>query len=162
MSINNEKVRMHRLPIYRVALVRETSQPSILNCIKTPRNVYEIAASYLEGADREHFVVTEKVVPGRWYAWVIHAKWSPRGDGRLEIWLDGNRVVNKTGPNTYDTPLAHTPYWKIGIYHPGWRGRGTEKRSAQRATITRRVIVIDDTKMGSESATYQDVAPPQS
>ena len=26
MSINNEKVRMHRLPIYRVALVRETSQ----------------------------------------------------------------------------------------------------------------------------------------
>jgi DNA repair protein RadC len=57
MSINNEKVRMHRLPIYRVALVRETSQPSMINCIKTPRNVYEIAASYLEGADREHFVV---------------------------------------------------------------------------------------------------------
>jgi DNA repair protein RadC len=57
MSINNEKVRMHRLPIYRVALVRETSQPSVLNCIKTPRNVYEIAATYLEGADREHFVV---------------------------------------------------------------------------------------------------------
>jgi DNA repair protein RadC len=57
MSINNEKVRMHRLPIYRVALVRETSQPSILNCIKTPRNVYEIGATYLEGADREHFVV---------------------------------------------------------------------------------------------------------
>jgi hypothetical protein len=57
MSINNEKVRMHRLPIYRVALVRETSQPSILNCIKTPRNVFEIAATYLEGADREHFVV---------------------------------------------------------------------------------------------------------
>ena len=53
MSINNEKVRMHRLPIYRVALVRETSQPSILNCIKTPRNVYEIGATYLEGADLE-------------------------------------------------------------------------------------------------------------
>jgi DNA repair protein RadC len=29
----------------------------MINCIKTPRNVYEIAASYLEGADREHFVV---------------------------------------------------------------------------------------------------------
>lgn len=112
-------------------------------------------------ADREHFVATEKVVPGRWYSWVIHAKWSPRADGRLEIWLNGSRVVNKTGPNTYDTPLAHTPYWKIGIYHPGWKARGTEKRTAHRATITRRVIVIDDTKMGSESATYQDVAPPQ-
>ena len=58
MSIENEKVRMHRLPIYRVALVRESSQPSILNRINTPRNVYEIASSYLEGADREHFVVT--------------------------------------------------------------------------------------------------------
>ena len=57
MSIDNEKVRMHRLPIYRVALVRESSQPSILNRIDTPRNVFEIASSYLEGADREHFVV---------------------------------------------------------------------------------------------------------
>jgi DNA repair protein RadC len=57
MSINDEKVRMHRLPIYRVALVRESSQPSMLNRINTPRNVYEIASSYLEGADREHFVV---------------------------------------------------------------------------------------------------------
>ena len=57
MSIENEKVRMHRLPIYRVALVRKSSQPSMLNRINTPRNVYEIASSYLEGADREHFVV---------------------------------------------------------------------------------------------------------
>ena len=57
MSINGEKVRMHRLPIYRVALVRESSQLSMLNRINNPRNVYEIASSYLEGADREHFVV---------------------------------------------------------------------------------------------------------
>ncbi len=57
MSINDEKVRMYRLPIYRVALVRESSQPSMLNHINTPHNVYEIASSYLEGADREHFVV---------------------------------------------------------------------------------------------------------
>jgi DNA repair protein RadC len=57
MSINDEKVRMHRLPIYRVALVRETSQPSMINRINTPCNVFEIASSYLEGADREHFVV---------------------------------------------------------------------------------------------------------
>ncbi len=57
MSNNNEKVRMHRLPIYRVALVRETSQSSLINRINTPRNVFEIASSYLEGADREHFVV---------------------------------------------------------------------------------------------------------
>jgi DNA repair protein RadC len=57
MSINDEKVRMHRLPIYRVALVRDSSQPSIFNRITSPRNVFEIASSYLEGADREHFVV---------------------------------------------------------------------------------------------------------
>jgi DNA repair protein RadC len=57
MSIDNEKVRMHRLPIYRVTLVRESSQSSMLNRITTPRNVFEIASSYLEGADREHFVV---------------------------------------------------------------------------------------------------------
>jgi hypothetical protein len=55
MSINNEKVRMYRLPIYRVALVRETSQPSVLNCIKTLRNVYEIGATYLEGGTSRAF-----------------------------------------------------------------------------------------------------------
>lgn len=57
MSINQEKARMHRLPIYKVALVREGSQPSVMKSIKNPRNVYEIASTYLEGADREHFVV---------------------------------------------------------------------------------------------------------
>ena len=57
MSINHEEVRMHRLPIYRVTLVREGSQPSLMNFIKTPRHVFELASGYLEGADREHFAV---------------------------------------------------------------------------------------------------------
>jgi hypothetical protein len=40
MSTNNEKIRMQRLPIYRVALVKESSQSSMIDRINTPRNVF--------------------------------------------------------------------------------------------------------------------------
>ena len=44
MSINHEEIRMHRLPIYRVTLVREGFQSLVMNCIKTSRYVFEIAS----------------------------------------------------------------------------------------------------------------------
>lgn len=113
-------------------------------------------------ADRDNFHPEEKVRPGAWANWVIHAKWSPNSDGVLEIWLNGKQVVNRKGPNTYHTPTPHTPYWKIGIYHPEWKTRNAEKFQAHKATIAKRVVVIDDTRMGNERATYEDVAPPHS
>ena len=112
-------------------------------------------------AKRDNFYAPAKVIPGQWVSWVIHAQWSPRSEGRLEIWLNGDQVVNKSGPNTYDTPKPHTPYWKIGLYHPEWKTRNASKFNAHPAKIRQRVIVIDDTRMGDERATFRDVAPPQ-
>lgn len=57
MSTNQEQIRTYRLPIYRVALVRESSQSSNVKSITSPRNVFEIASVYLDGVDREHFLV---------------------------------------------------------------------------------------------------------
>ena len=48
---------MYRIPIYKVQLVRDSSQPSDLKKIKTPSDAVGILQKYLQGADRENFVV---------------------------------------------------------------------------------------------------------
>jgi DNA repair protein RadC len=44
------------IPIYKVTLVRESGIPAPQEEVITPAIAARIAASYLEGADREHFV----------------------------------------------------------------------------------------------------------
>ena len=40
MSINHEEIRMHRLPIYRVTLVREGFQSLVMNIVLKLRAMY--------------------------------------------------------------------------------------------------------------------------
>jgi hypothetical protein len=56
---------------------------------------------------------------GGWTDWVVHARWSHRSDGLLQVWQDGKRLVDYRGPNEYVDPTG--PYFKMGIYHPAWR-----------------------------------------
>jgi len=55
--VKEETVKPYQVPVYKVALVRESSQSSVVESIKRPQDVYEIAKNYLAGVDREHFVV---------------------------------------------------------------------------------------------------------
>jgi DNA repair protein RadC len=48
---------MYRIPIYQVKLVRDGSQPAERKKVSTPAIAASILQQYLEGADREHFVV---------------------------------------------------------------------------------------------------------
>lgn len=50
---------MARYPVYKITLVREgsLSHPEPREKITDPRQAYELLAAYLEGADREHFVM---------------------------------------------------------------------------------------------------------
>ena len=48
---------MYRIPIYQVKLVRDGSQPSARKKIDCADTAARILQKYLEGADREHFVV---------------------------------------------------------------------------------------------------------
>ncbi len=48
---------VYRIPIYRVALVRDSSQPTTTQQILQPADAHEILATYLAGADRENLVV---------------------------------------------------------------------------------------------------------
>jgi DNA repair protein RadC len=48
---------MYRNPIYKVQRVRDSSQHSEVKRIKTPDDAVGILQKYLQGADRENFVV---------------------------------------------------------------------------------------------------------
>jgi DNA repair protein RadC len=48
---------MYRIPIYRVQLVRDGSQKAERKKVSQPAVAAEVLWQFLEGADREHFVV---------------------------------------------------------------------------------------------------------
>ena len=48
---------MYRIPIYQVRLVRDGSQPTARKKVDSPSTAAQVLQQYLDGADREHFVV---------------------------------------------------------------------------------------------------------
>ena len=55
---------------------------------------------------------------GKWVDWEFRVRWSHGPDGQLDIWKDGEHIVVRTGPNTYNDFFA--PFFKFGIYIPEW------------------------------------------
>ena len=94
---------------------------------------------------------------GVWTDWVLHVRWSYRDDGLLEVWKNGRRVVDRTGPNCYNDRRG--PYFKIGIYHPSWKRKNAAAFHSQQVIVPRKVIYHDEIRIGGESATYATVAP---
>jgi polysaccharide lyase-like protein len=89
----------------------------------------------------------------KWRAYVMHVKHSASSDGLIEIWRDGQKILNRTGTNMYSiTGDYHAPNWKLGIYKSDWNGTGTTQTNI-------RVLHFDDIKLGNEYATYQDMVP---
>jgi hypothetical protein len=58
------------------------------------------------------------VEAAKWYRFVVHAKWSAKADGFLEIFLDGQSIVKLTGQNGYDDADAFTFCRTCEIYWP--------------------------------------------
>ena len=76
---------------------------------------------------------------GKWYDFVFHVRWASDNTGFVEVWVDGNKVVDKTNtPTLYSGMFA---YLKQGYY-----------RSAHSGTT---VIYHDGTRRGTS---YEDVA----
>lgn len=57
---------------------------------------------------------TSNFKPGVWYYIVIKAVFTPKTNGRIEIWINGSKKVNYTGITGY-TDCSST-YFKFGIY----------------------------------------------
>ncbi|QNF34721.1 heparin lyase I family protein [Adhaeribacter swui] len=85
------------------------------------------------------------VVKDKWVDFVYHIKYSYKSDGKLELWKNGSKVVSYTGPNTYND--AVTPYLKMGVYKRNWD------------YVSKRVIYVDDVRIGDGNSSYADVAP---
>lgn len=92
-----------------------------------------------------------KVAKGKWTDWVVRAKWSYKSDGLLEVWKDGQLVLKKNGPNSYND--AAGPFQKIGIYKWEW------KYNPRKSTTDQRVIYFDEVRVGDIGASYNDVVP---
>jgi hypothetical protein len=87
------------------------------------------------------------VISNKWIDFVIRIRWATDNTGSLQVWMNGNQVINKSAVKT----AAGTSYFKMGINKYGW---GT-----QPSAVTGRVLYFDEVREGNASATYNDVAP---
>ncbi len=88
---------------------------------------------------------------GEWANWVFHVKWSHKSDGILQVWKDGELIVDRKGPNTYNDKVG--PYFKIGVYKPDW------KENPQASNTDKRVLYFDQVRIGENNAGYNAVTP---
>jgi hypothetical protein len=65
------------------------------------------------GPTAQKQLARRKIVYDKWYGWRAVIKWSTGSDGRLQWWLDGQRLVDWSGP----TILAgDSVYLQFGFY----------------------------------------------
>ncbi|QMU29616.1 polysaccharide lyase [Adhaeribacter radiodurans] len=81
----------------------------------------------------------------KWLDMVYHINFSHESDGVLEVWKNGEKVINYNGPNCYNDKSL--PYFKAGIYKRRWYD------------VTKRVVYVDEVRVGNKNAKYYDVAP---
>jgi hypothetical protein len=86
-----------------------------------------------------------------WTDFVFHIKWSQSSDGHLELFRDGVSVYMYDGITTYDLPTGN--YMKLGIYKWPWLNANSG------SSVNERILYADEIRIGSELATYLDVAP---
>lgn len=96
------------------------------------------------------------IIKDQWNTFVFHIKHSSATDGLLELWLNGEKVVSRTGINMYELTSGqfYSPKWKLGVYKSAWNGTNT-------TLVSKRVLYYDDVRLGDENATYSQMAPSQ-
>ena len=85
-----------------------------------------------------------------WYTVVMHFIHSYEGDGFVELWYDGQKLITRNGGNMYDNVL---PKWKIGVYKAAFK--------YNTSYVDKRIIYFDTIRVGNENATYEDMDPNQ-
>jgi len=56
-TVDTQKPLFYEIPIYKVTLVKESTQTAETPTISAPEDAIRILSDFLSGADREHFVV---------------------------------------------------------------------------------------------------------
>lgn len=89
---------------------------------------------------------------GKWVDWVFHVKWNYDGNGFVEVWKDGQWLASRTGPNAYND--SGTITFKYGVYKSGWNNSNGSTN-----VIKKRVIYVDELRIGSAALSFEDVSP---
>lgn len=62
---------------------------------------------------------TAPLEPGEWETLTFHIVWSYEDDGLIQLWRNGEFVVDRRGPNAHNDLFG--PYLKFGAYVPDWK-----------------------------------------
>jgi hypothetical protein len=91
------------------------------------------------------------VVSNTWFSIVARIKWASTNTGIIQVWRDGQRLVNKSNIRTNSTGGS---YFKLGINKWSWA-----PPLVGSSNQTERIFYIDNFRMGNQNAFYNDVAP---
>lgn len=88
---------------------------------------------------------------GAWHDFVVNVRWTHLSTGFLKVWLNGDLLVDYTGPTYMDYGAGKGPYFKMGDYKGiyNWPGTGP------------RYFYMDEFRMGGENSSYDEVSPAQ-
>lgn len=92
-----------------------------------------------------------KYATGRWTDWVFHIRWSHKSDGLLQVWKDGKKVIDVTGPIGFNDKKG--PYFKMGLY------KGWDSRTEPKGNVATRTLYHDEVRIAGPGGRYEDVAP---
>ena len=117
---------------------------------KNDRLVLSVIPSY-KGTSQKYDVGA--VTKDAWNTVILHVNHSPDSDGLIELWVNGQKVAERTGDNMYSLSNSGvvTPRWKLGVYKSKWNGSNTTATSE-------RVLYVDNVILGNEHATYEEIA----
>jgi hypothetical protein len=62
----------------------------------------------------DHYTDSRDIERGRWYRMLIRVKFDPSGEGFLQVFRDGDRLVDYHGALGFEDLVG--PYWKEGVY----------------------------------------------
>jgi len=124
------------------------------------RVLYKTSPEYSGGQVDVKSAVGKSVGPrkvGGWTDWVIEYRpdWRPLADGGVGVtrfWMDGNKVLDYAGPNTYND--TNGPYPCFGLYKSGWRDVNFSD------PVTERLYYHDEWRVSRpDQGNYELVAP---
>ncbi|MFD2247986.1 polysaccharide lyase [Pontibacter ruber] len=91
------------------------------------------------------------ITKDKWNQFAFHIKHSSGSDGLLEIYLDGEKILSRSGSNMYSLSSASAPRWKIGIYKWKWNGSKT-------TDTKKRVLYFDNVRIGNEKTKISEIS----
>ncbi|QDH80085.1 hypothetical protein FKX85_14005 [Echinicola soli] len=87
------------------------------------------------------------IIKDKWTEFAFRVHHSSGSDGSVEIWRDGNKVLNYNGPNLYKG--IGLPHWKVGIYKSIWNYTKTDTDV--------RTLYMDNIRYGDENVSLSDL-----